>query len=342
MHDREYNDRPLLCVPPAQTEIGAFRRNRPGSSIRDSYFANLIGEWMVVALLVVASAGVLFTIQSPLGGAGYAHSIQTRAEDFIQTRTESFAKAMSATWHQDRDWLHRKGLRTSFEQEQHMNFPQLMNRWQPLIQQASKKFGLPAAWIRAVIQMESGGRTMSSKDKPITSPVGAVGLMQLMPETYKDMEKQYKLGANPFNPRDNIMAGTAYLKWLHGKYGFPAMFVAYNDGPGNLEAKRSKGRALPVETRNYVAKICATLGVAAPRAVAAGGKSSGKHLAKLTRPNGKPVWIDRTAVASVRRPLPGEYARSVKAVITVGRVKQAVRESLTAAKAALRVHVRYG
>jgi membrane-bound lytic murein transglycosylase B len=219
-----------------------------------------------------------------------------------------------------------------------MSFSQLMNRWQPLVQQASKKFGMPAAWIRVVIQMESGGRTMIAEDKQITSKVGAVGLMQLMPDTYKDMRKQYKLGANPFNPHDNIMAGAAYLKWLHGKYGFPAMFVAYNDGPGNLEAKQTKGRALPAETRNYVSKICATLGVAVP----AVGGSSHKDLVKLTRPNGKAVWIDRTAVASVRRPLPGEYARSVKTVITVGRTKQAVRESLASAKAALRVHVRYG
>ena len=179
---------------------------------------------------------------------------------------------------------------------------------------------------------------MIAENKPITSRVGAVGLMQLMPDTYKDMQRQYKLGGNPFNPHDNIIAGAAYLKWLHGKYGFPAMFVAYNDGPGNLEAKQTKGRALPQETRNYVNKICATLGVAAP---AIGGGSS-RGLVKLTRPNGKAVWIDRTAVASVRRPLAGEYARSVQAVITIGHTKQAVRESLASAKAALRVHARYG
>jgi len=186
--------------------------------------------------------------------------------------------------------------------------------------------------------MESGGRTMIAEDKPITSKVGAVGLMQLMPGTYDEMRKQHKLGANPFNPHDNVMAGAAYLKWLHGKYGFPAMFVAYNDGPGNLEAKQTRGRALPAETRNYVSKICATLGVAAPAA----GSGSSRNLVKLTRPNGKAVWIDRAAVASMRRPLRGEYARGVKTVITIGGVRQAVRESLASAKAALRVHVRYG
>jgi hypothetical protein len=131
------------------------------------------------------------------------------------------------------------------------------------------------------------------------------------------------------------MAGAAYLSWLHRRYGFPAMFVAYNDGPGNLEAKRDHGRALPPETRNYVAKICAVLGAPAP----VGGKAS---LAKFTRPNGKPVWVNRTSVASVRAALPGEYAKSVKAVITVGKEKQGVRETVTAARAALRVHAHYG
>jgi hypothetical protein len=330
MHDREYNDRSPTLVPAPPTEIGAFRRNRPGLKARDSYLATMIGEWMVLTLLIIATAGAIFTIQSPLGRAGYVH--------FIQAQTENLAKAVSATWTRDKEWLQKRQWRSAFEQEQQMSFSQLMNRWQPLVQEASKKFGMPAAWIRVVIQMESGGRTMIAENKPITSKVGAVGLMQLMPDTYKDMQKQYKLGGNPFNPHDNIIAGAAYLKWLHGKYGFPAMFVAYNDGPGNLEAKQTKGRALPEETRNYVNKICATLGVAAPTI----GSGSSRSMVKLTRPNGKPVWIDRTAVASVRRPLPGEYARSVKAVITVGRAKQAVRESLVSTKAALRVHVRYG
>jgi membrane-bound lytic murein transglycosylase B len=216
-----------------------------------------------------------------------------------------------------------------------MSLSQLMNRWQPLVAEASKKFDMPAAWIRAVIQMESGGRTMLTPEKPITSPVGAVGLMQLMPGTYDEMRKEHRLGSNPFNPHDNIMAGAAYLKWLHHRYGFPAMFVAYNDGPGNLEAKQSKGRALPAETRNYVSKICATLGVAGPAS-----KSDGAKM-KLTRPNGKPVWVSKTRVASVRPALRGEYARSVKAVVTVGGTKQGVRETVAAVKSALRIHAHY-
>jgi hypothetical protein len=174
--------------------------------------------------------------------------------------------------------------------------------------------------------MESGGRTMLGEGRPITSPTGAVGLMQLEPDTYEDMRRQLKLGADPFNPRDNIMAGAAYLHWLHQRYGFPAMFIAYNDGPGNLEAHKSRGRTLPEETRNYISKICGMLGAAIPVFHTQAAKL------KFTKPNGRPVWIDSNKVASVRAPLPHEYPRSVKAVITIGRMKQAVRENVAVAR----------
>ena len=75
------------------------------------------------------------------------------------------------------------------------------------------------------------------------------------------MAAQYRLGTDPFNPHDNIYAGAAYLRWLHGKYGFPAMFAAYNTGPGNLEDHLYHGQPLPAETRAYtVAGITHLLG----------------------------------------------------------------------------------
>lgn len=270
---------------------------------------------MIFLLLLTAAA--ILALRHPIG------------MDYLRGRSVIFTQTFSADLQQERDWITRLQWRKAFQQEQQMTFTQRMNRWQGLINDASQRFHLPAKWIRTVIQMESGGRTMLNAGKPITSPVGAVGLMQLMPGTYDQMRQQHKLGANPFNPHDNIMAGAAYLSWLHHKYGYPAMFVAYNDGPGNLEAKRSKGRALPVETRNYVAKICATLGTSVPDSFAHAGK------AKFTRPNGKPVWVDAGAVASIKTPLRGEYARSVKAVITIGHTRQAVRETVAMVKAAL-------
>ena len=103
------------------------------------------------------------------------------------------------------------------------------------IAEAARRFGIPAPWIVAVMRQESGGRTMLGEGTPIVSRAGAIGLMQVLPGTYVEMAVQHKLGDNPFEPRDNIMAGTAYLRWLHHKYGYPAMFAAYNAGPGRLE-----------------------------------------------------------------------------------------------------------
>src|SRR3954463_7882717 len=100
MHDREYNDRSLSYVPAAQTEIGAFRRDRPGIKAKDSYLASMIGEWMVLTLLIIATAGALFTIQTPLGHTSYVH--------FIRAQTETFAKAVSATWTRDKEWLQQR------------------------------------------------------------------------------------------------------------------------------------------------------------------------------------------------------------------------------------------
>ncbi|HEY2835006.1 MAG TPA: lytic transglycosylase domain-containing protein, partial [Rhizomicrobium sp.] len=113
-----------------------------------------------------------------------------------------------------------------FAQEAEMSSSQLMKRWEPLILDASKKFKVPAEWIRAVIRQESGGRTMIADNVPIVSDAGAMGIMQVMSGTYTEMAAQYRLGADPYDAHDNIFAGTAYLKWLHGKYGYPAMFAA--------------------------------------------------------------------------------------------------------------------
>lgn len=144
---------------------------------------------------------------------------------------------------------------TMFDRESMMGPHALMDRWNPTIADAAQRFGVPAEWIRAVMHTESGGRTMLAQNEPITSHAGAVGIMQVMPDTYAQMRAQYKLGADPYNPHDNIYAGAAYLRWLHKKYGYPNMFAAYNGGPGTLEAYMRGDRELPKETRNYVVSV---------------------------------------------------------------------------------------
>ncbi len=116
------------------------------------------------------------------------------------------------------------------------------------IAEASRRFSVPVAWIRAVMRAESAGESRA------VSSSGAMGLMQIMPATWADLRARHGLGRDPYDPRDNILAGTAYLRELHDRYGSPGFLAAYNAGPGRYEASLA-GRPLPAETRAYVALL---------------------------------------------------------------------------------------
>ena len=120
--------------------------------------------------------------------------------------------------------------------------------------EASQRFGIPVSWIRAVMHAESG------EDIHALSPKGAMGLMQLMPATWASLRARHGLGANPYDPRDNILAGTAFLRELHDRYGSPGFLAAYNAGPGRYEDHLATGRPLPDETRAYVGVIAPLIG----------------------------------------------------------------------------------
>jgi len=108
-------------------------------------------------------------------------------------------------------------------------------RWRPYIAEASARFGIPAQWIGQVMRAESAGKTMLD-GRPITSRAGAMGLMQLMPGTWVEMRSALGLGANPHDPRDNILAGTFYLRLMYDRFGYPGLFGAYNAGPARYAA----------------------------------------------------------------------------------------------------------
>ena len=129
-----------------------------------------------------------------------------------------------------------------------------IGRWQPLIAEAAQRFGLPQSWIRAVMKAESGGRT-TLDGVPITSPAGAMGLMQVMPQTYLSMQLRLGLGPDPYASRDNVLAGTAYLADMYRRYGYPGLFAAYNAGPERFERYLQEGTPLPRETVQYLARI---------------------------------------------------------------------------------------
>ena len=128
-----------------------------------------------------------------------------------------------------------------------------VERWHSHIAEASSRFGIPSSWIEQVMRAESRGRTQLG-GRPIRSPKGAMGLMQLMPGTWAEMRERLGLGLDPDDPRDNIVAGTFYLRLLYDRFGYPGLFAAYNAGPARYE-KYLAGGSLPAETIAYLAGI---------------------------------------------------------------------------------------
>jgi soluble lytic murein transglycosylase-like protein len=133
--------------------------------------------------------------------------------------------------------------------------PVAVDEVETTIQTAAKKNALSTALIKAVIKQESGFRPCA------VSPKGAQGLMQLTPETAKQMHL-----ADPFDPDKNIEAGAAYLKQMLDRYkgDLRLALVAYNAGPARADQPKTAADnaiAYPLETQNYVAGVFAQLGI---------------------------------------------------------------------------------
>ncbi|HEX3431313.1 MAG TPA: lytic transglycosylase domain-containing protein [Rhizomicrobium sp.] len=310
----------MKCMPGIVRQFGAkIQGDRSGASALLQGVAKLTFMTGIAAGILLAWQGITLQVQ------------------MFSVRPDSFTSWMQHAWTAAVRSIEAPLPRTTFGQEQQMSASQLINRWTPVITEASARFNVPATWIRAVVQMESGGRTMIGENRPIVSHAGAMGLMQLMPGTYKLMRAQFKLGANPFNARDNIYAGAAYLHQLYQHYGYPAMFAAYNDGPGHLDDRLGRGRLLPLETRNYVKRIVTALTGGSAKDANPAALQDGTT-AKFTRPNGTPVAVKLADITAVRVPFRGEYPAGVNAVVTEGKVSQAVRETYDTVKAAMLEH----
>ncbi len=136
--------------------------------------------------------------------------------------------------------------------------------WGPYIREAAARFRVPERWIREVMRQESGGRPRDGGGLPITSPAGAMGLMQVMPRTWDLLRARHGLGPDPHEPRDNILAGAAYIRAMHERYGAPGFLAAYNAGPERVDLFLAGAKILPDETVGYLASVAPRLGSEVP------------------------------------------------------------------------------
>jgi soluble lytic murein transglycosylase-like protein len=148
--------------------------------------------------------------------------------------------------------------------------------WATAITEASRRFDIPETWIRAIMRVESRG------DVRAVSPKGAMGLMQIMPPTWDELRARHGLGSDPFDPRDNIIAGVAYLAQMRDRYGMPGALAAYNAGPARYEEHKLLGVPLPGETTAYLDKLTPVIGDAAPSLFAgSSGRPAGARKTSL-------------------------------------------------------------
>lgn len=163
------------------------------------------------------------------------------------------------------------------------------------IAEASRRFGIPQPGIRAVMEVESAGNPRA------VSHAGAMGLMQIMPGTWAELRVAYRLGNDPFDTRDNILAGTAYLRQMYDRFGSPGFLAAYNAGPARYQLHLDTGRALPRETRNYLAILAPLI-------------ADGTDVARaVSRPQRTQDWRDAPLFAATaeERQTPGDDTQRI-------------------------------
>ncbi|MEQ9812438.1 MAG: transglycosylase SLT domain-containing protein [Azospirillaceae bacterium] len=168
--------------------------------------------------------------------------------------------------------------------------------WGIHIAAASERFDIPEQWIREVMWVESRGETHLFGG-PTTSHAGAMGLMQIMPGTWRELAGRYGLGNDPHDPRDNIMAGAAYIREMYEMFGSPGFLAAYNAGPGRYRQHVEEGRPLPEETVRYMAMIAPNIEGYSPS-----GRGVQPAAVYASRPSTPVATPPSTVVASTARP----------------------------------------
>jgi Transglycosylase SLT domain len=167
------------------------------------------------------------------------------------------------------------------------------------VAEASKRFAVPQHWIRAVMRAESSEQSRARSQK------GATGLMQIMPKTWTELRTRHGFGVDPYDPHDNIMAGTAYIRELYDRYGAPGFLAAYNAGPGRYEQHLATGRPLPAETQTYVAKLAPMIeSMWAREQITAVARSFASAKSSLFAAHAASIALHRKAIADMRQNRP--------------------------------------
>jgi hypothetical protein len=133
-------------------------------------------------------------------------------------------------------------------------------QWRFLIEEAAEQSQVPPAWPEAILHAESAGCAYTN-GIPTVSSAGAMGLMQLMPETWEKMKFQLHLGEDPFDPHDNILASVAYLRDLYDQFGLEGAIASYHSGPSRYLEHLRTGQALPISTLDYVSRVLTLINV---------------------------------------------------------------------------------
>lgn len=195
-----------------------------------------------------------------------------------------------------------------------------VDRWRGYIGEASLRFGVPSDWIARVMRAESGGRTLRN-GRPIRSPKGAIGLMQLMPGTWAEMRGRLGLGADPDDPRDNILAGTAYLRLMYDRFGYPGLFAAYHAGPGRYAAYLRGEARLPRATIAYLVQLTgtATAPPPVPQADVQGGDREARDPLFAVRVNSGSDTVSDRATSPVRGDAAAADFRSAPGLFAIRR-----------------------
>lgn len=121
-----------------------------------------------------------------------------------------------------------------------------------------------------------------------------MGLMQVMPETYAELSAQEGLGNDPYAPRDNVLAGAAYLREMYERFGYPGLFAAYNAGPDQFSAYLHDGAPLPDKTWHYLEAISPAIADAFALGHPSTVGSLGAPAVRLVKPSGAGLFFHLT------------------------------------------------